>query len=477
LVPLLALDAGEQRVGVLLPPGRGGAIVNLALALAGRTAVNLNHTAGEAQVKRMCELAEVRTVISATPYLRRINVATPGRMALLDELLPKAGKLTLAMRSAGGLLLPTSWLARARADDTAAIVFSSGSTGDPKGVELTHRQILANLESIALGLELNADDVLLNPLPLFHSFGLVPGMWLGLVQGMASAAHPDPTDAKALGNLASEVRATFLISTPTFVRGYLRRVEPEQFKSLRFAVVGAERCPGDLKAAFKERFGADLLEGYGCTELAPVVAVNLPTVARDGMEEKRHRDGSVGRPLPGVQVITVDPETRAHLPTGSEGLLVVRSAARMRGYLNRPDLTDAAFIHGGYNTGDIGKVDGDGFVHITGRLARFAKIAGEMVPLDNIELALQALAGLDIEVAVAAVADPAKGERLIVLHHGWTGSAEDLLKAADELPALWRPKPRDVYAVEAIPKLGTGKRDLAGIKRLAAEKVAAPSAA
>jgi acyl-[acyl-carrier-protein]-phospholipid O-acyltransferase/long-chain-fatty-acid--[acyl-carrier-protein] ligase len=472
----LALPPDERCVGLLMPPGRGGAMANLALALLGRTAVNLNHTAGPVQLKRMCEMAGIRTVISATPYLKRIG--DPGlsqRMVLLDEVMKNTSALSVITAALAAFLLPTRLLAQAKAEDVAAIIFSSGSTGDPKGVELTHRQILANIMAVSEGLELTDQDVLLSPLPLFHSFGLVPGFWLGLVLGMPSAAHPDPTDAKALGALAQASGVTFLISTPTFVRGYLRRIEPEQFKTLRFAVVGAERCPPDLKQSFRERYGAELLEGYGCTELAPTVAVNLLPIKRDGITEVRSRDGTVGRPLPGLNVFTIDPESHERLPAGQEGLLVVQSPSRMRGYLDRPDLTEKAFVHGGYNTGDVGKVDEDGFIHITGRLARFAKIGGEMVPLDNVEQAVhQAVltvvgAEATIEIAVASVSDETRGERLIILHTGFTGDWEKLLASLEHhLPALWRPRSRDVRQVEAIPKLGTGKRDLAGVKKLAA---------
>lgn len=476
LAKRLDLADDERCVGLLMPPGRGGAMANLALAFLGRTAVNLNHTVGPVQLKRMCEMAGVRTIISATPYLKRIG--DPGlsvRMVQLDEVMKVTSALSVIGAALVAFLLPTGFWVRAKADDVAAIIFSSGSTGDPKGIELTHRQVLANITAVSEGLELSGErDALLSPLPLFHSFGLVPGFWLGLVLGMPSAAHPDPTDAKALGNLAEACGATFLISTPTFVRGYMRRIEPEQFKTLRFAVVGAERCPPDLKLAFRERYNAELLEGYGCTELAPTVALNLLPVKRNGATELRSRDGTVGRPLPGLNVFTIHPESHEILPAGREGLLVVQSPSRMRGYLDRPDLTEKAFLHGGYNTGDVGKVDEDGFVHITGRLARFAKIGGEMVPLDNVEQAVHqavlTIVGADaaIEIAVASITDEARGERLIVLHTGFTGDWEKLLASLEDLPALWRPRSRDVRQVEAIPKLGTGKRDLAGLKKLAA---------
>jgi acyl-[acyl-carrier-protein]-phospholipid O-acyltransferase/long-chain-fatty-acid--[acyl-carrier-protein] ligase len=476
LIPHLGLQPDERSVGVLLPPGRAGTIVNLSLALDGRTAVNLNHTTGSAQLARMCTLAKVRTIISAGPYLRRLGELTlPGRVLQVEEPLKRLGRLEILSSMLVALLAPRRLLVQATSDQVAAVIFSSGSTGDPKGVELTHRQILANCECTADGLDVHGGrDVLLSPLPLFHSFGLIPGTWLGLVMGMPVAAQPDPADGKALGELAAASGATFLISTPTFVRGYLRRIEPAQLATLRFAVVGAERCPADLRAAFKNRYGCDLLEGYGCTELAPVVGVNLTEVHRDGVVEVRAKDGAIGRALPGLQVFAVDPESMAMLPPGQEGLLVVRSPSRMRGYLDRPDLTAAAFIHDGYNTGDIGRVDQDGFISITGRLARFAKIGGEMVPIDNLENALQralsdALGGESaIELALAAVADESRGERLVVLHTGYQGDWERLIAALERFPALWRPKVRDVHLVAAIPKLGTGKRDLSAIKRLAA---------
>jgi acyl-[acyl-carrier-protein]-phospholipid O-acyltransferase/long-chain-fatty-acid--[acyl-carrier-protein] ligase len=206
--------------------------------------------------------------------------------------------------------------------------------------------------------------------------------------------------------------------------------------------------------------------------------VNLPPVKRDGVVELRAKDGAVGRPLPGIHVQAVDPETRAPLPPGKEGLLVVRSPSRMRGYLDRDDLTRKAFVDDGYSTGDIGRIDEEGFIHITGRLARFAKIGGEMVPLDNVETAvrqaLHAAVGTEIEVAVSAVPDEARGERLVVLHTGHTGDWEILFAKLEQLPALWRPRTRDVRQVPALPKLGTGKADLAALKALARERAAAP---
>ena len=265
--------------------------------------------------------------------------------------------------------------------------------------------------------------------------------------------------------------ATILISTPTFVRGYMRRIEPEQLATLRFGVVGAERCPMALHKAFRERYGVPLLEGYGCTELAPAASVNTP---------EHMREGSVGRPLPGVEVFTMDPETRELLDEGEEGLLVVRTPAMMEGYLDRPDLTERVFVHDGYDTGDIGHVDADGFIHLTGRLARFAKIAGEMVPLDNVEAAIQTWLVAnhegEFEIAVGAVPSARRGERLIVLYEGLPCEPAEILEGLGDLPAIYKPKPLDFHRVEAIPLLGTGKRDLARIREMAAAVATGESA-
>lgn len=497
-LPRFGLAADERRVGVLLPPGQSGALVNLALALDGRTAVNLNHTAGEAQVRRMCDLAKVKTVISAGIYLEKIAPAgmaaaangakprfpVPGRLVLLEETLPGMSTLSVLWQAVLNLFLPCAWRDRSRADDAAAIVFSSGSTGDPKGVPLTHRQILANNRGAALALDLDPGrrEALLTPLPLFHSFGLSTGMWLPLSLGITIIAHPDPTDGVVLGRLAEAGKATFFIGTATFVRGWMRRIEPERFKTLRFGVVGAEKCPKELRTQFTERYRVPLLEGYGCTELGPAVAFNQPDVTAKGATETRTRDGSVGRALPGIEVFTIDPATRQRIPPDSEGLLVVRSPARMTGYLDRPELTAKAIIDNGYDTGDIGRVDADGFIFITGRLARFAKIGGEMVPLDHVEelisAAALALAGSQPadtpahEVAVAAVPDAGRGERLVILHTGLAIDWEKAIAACTDLPPLWRPRAKDAFKIPAMPHLGTGKRDLGGVKKLAAQVTA-----
>ena len=474
VIPALGLGAEERRVGIMLPPGRGGAVINLALALDGRTSVNLNYTVGDSALARMCDLAGLQTVISSSAYLERLREKLGGlelpedvRVLHAEDLIGNIDKKKVLLEMAKVMLLPPASLDRARPESVATIIFSSGTTGDPKGVQLTHQHIFANCDAIVEHMPIARDQgALLTPLPLFHSFGLVPGLWMALVHGVTVAGQADPFDGAALGKLAKASQATYLIASPTFARGYLRRVEPEQLASLEFAIVGAEKCPHDLHAAWHDKYGSPLLEGYGCTELTPAVAINCLA---------HNKEGSIGRPLPGIEVLLMDPDTGDLLPDEPmvEGLLVVRSPARMLGYLGRPDLTEEAFVHEGYNTGDIGHFDADGYLHITGRLARFAKMAGEMVPLDNVEMALQQWLderGLDAQVAVAAVADRRKGERLIAMVTGeMPEDVEAWIEAAMlEHPSLWRPRAKDVHAVADIPLLGTGKRDLGRIRQMAA---------
>jgi acyl-[acyl-carrier-protein]-phospholipid O-acyltransferase/long-chain-fatty-acid--[acyl-carrier-protein] ligase len=466
----LGLAAEENNVGVLLPPGKGGTIVNLTLAIAGRTAVNLNHTAGDSGLKRMCELADVHTIITAGKYTEKIGKPEVDvRWVDVLELIPKISKFSVILNMLKVLFTPAATLVEAKPDDVACLVFSSGSTGDPKGVQLTHRQILANVDGLQSHFDLKENtDGLLSPLPLFHSFGVSAGMWMPLVCGLGLTSHSDPFDGRAIGKLAEQYKPTVLIGTPTFVRGYMRRASKEQFASLRLVVVGAEKCPDDLRASFVEKYDTELLEAYGCTELAPAISANRPDY---------NRPGSVGQPIPGVEVITIDPDTSEILPQGETGLLLVRSPARMLGYLGREDLTSEVFLHGGYNTGDIGYVDDDGFVFITGRLARFAKIGGEMVPMDLVDEklmeALQDIVGADHdhELAVAKVSDKTRGERLVLLYTSLPCAPRELVDRVTDLPALFKPKERNAYEVDELPVLGTGKRDLKKLAQLAEQMV------
>jgi acyl-[acyl-carrier-protein]-phospholipid O-acyltransferase / long-chain-fatty-acid--[acyl-carrier-protein] ligase len=269
--------------------------------------------------------------------------------------------------------------------------------------------------------------------------------------------------------MGAKFGATLLVSTPTFCSTYVRKCQPEQFAKLRLAIVGAERLREPIASAFKQKFGVDLIEGYGCTEMAPVVAVNVPDAAGTGS-----RAGTVGRPLPGISAKIVDPDTGEGPLVGREGLLLVRGPNQMRGYLDEPGLTRDALRDGWYVTGDIATLDEDGFIRITDRLSRFSKIAGEMIPHMKIEERLQALLGEPHTCVVTAVPDASKGERLVALYTDPELPAQRVWEqlSCSDLPKLWIPKREDLHVVEAIPTLGTGKVDLRGVRQLAAERSA-----
>jgi acyl-[acyl-carrier-protein]-phospholipid O-acyltransferase/long-chain-fatty-acid--[acyl-carrier-protein] ligase len=418
------------------------------------------------------ERCGITTVLTSRAFLSKAGIATAPGMVFLEDVLAQTSTLSKVAALAAARILPAALLDRLfvepqGADALATIIFSSGSTGVPKGVMLTHRNVLANIDGANALFRLGSGDVVLGVLPFFHSFGYTVTLWLPMVAGLAAAYHPNPTDAKTIGDLAAKYGATVLISTPTFCGAYVRKIQPGQFSRLRLAIVGAERLREPIAAAFKQKFGVDLIEGYGCTEMAPVVAVNVPDPAGTGS-----RPGTVGRPLPGISAKVVDPDTGDGPLIDREGLLLVTGPNQMHGYLGEPGLTREAQRDGWYVTGDIAAIDRDGFIRITDRLSRFSKIAGEMVPHMKVEERLQALLTDPHTCVVTAVPDAAKGERLVALYTDPDCSSQEIWErlSQSDLPKLWVPKREDLHLVESIPTLGTGKTDLRAVRQAAADR-------
>jgi len=358
-------------------------------------------------------------------------------------------------------------------DDLATIIFSSGSTGEPKGVMLSHFNVDANEQGASQVLHLYQDERVLGILPFFHSFGYLV-FWLVMFNNASMVFHPSPLDVAAIGELVRRYRITFLVTTPTFLQLYHRRCTPEQFSSLRVVLTGAEKLPPRLTQAFHDRFGIEPIEGYGITECAPVVAVNCPDFRAAGYFQPASRRGTVGQPLPGVSLHIVDPDSFALLPPDTPGMLLVKGPNVMKGYLGREDLTANALRDGWYVTGDIAMLDEDGFLTITDRLSRFSKIGGEMIPHGKVEEALHLAANIDTQVfAVTGLPDEKKGERLAVLHTLDEARIPEILGqlAANGLPNLFIPSRGNFVRVESLPVLGTGKMDLRGLKRIAMERL------
>jgi acyl-[acyl-carrier-protein]-phospholipid O-acyltransferase/long-chain-fatty-acid--[acyl-carrier-protein] ligase len=478
---------GQENAGILLPTGVAAALVNLAATLSGRAAVNLNFTVGPAALGSAARQAGLRNVVTSRVFLEKAKVQLPeGVEPVWVE------DVTAAVSRAERFkALAVAWLApvrlverfagaarRATVDDPAAVIFSSGSTGEPKGVVLTHFNVVSNAEAIAQVFRTRPEDRILDVLPPFHSFGYLT-LWLGLTRGLAVVCHPNPVEAAVIGGLVERYAATILLATPTFLQVYLRRCPPAQFGSLRLVVAGAERLGEPLARAFEDTFGVRPLEGYGATECAPVIAVSTPDYRARGFFQPGARRGFVGHALPGVELRVVDPDTGAVLGPNEPGMVHVRGPNVMRGYLGRDDLTGAAFRDGWYVTGDVGLVDEDGFLKITGRLSRFSKIGGEMVPHGRVEEALNDAIGAEGQVfAVTAVDDEGKGEALAVLT---TADDATVAKALENvrsfgLPNLFIPRRDRFVKVDALPVLGTGKLDLRALRQTAEERLGKPPA-
>ncbi|MCB9880503.1 MAG: MFS transporter [Planctomycetes bacterium] len=475
--------AQGDSVGILLPPSMPGALAAIATSLAGRIAVPLNYTVGRTAMQSALRQAEPGVLVSSRAFVERlptdlVRVLTAVPMVYVEDVFANATRGARIRAFVRALVAPLPALERAagaarrvRGEDVATILFSSGSTGEPKGIVLTHDNVRSNCEAVAQVVPLDGEDTLASVLPLFHSFGNM-ALWFVLGQGARIAFHPNPLDGAAVGKLVAARRATVLIATPTFLQNYQRRVDPGQFGSLRLVLTGAERLTDALADSFEDRFGLRPVQGYGVTECSPVIATSAPDYRAADHYQAGSRRSSVGRPVPGVTVRIVDPDTGEPVANSESGLILVRGANVMQGYLGREDLTALVLVDGYYDTGDIGYVDEDGFLYLTDRRSRFSKIGGEMVPHGVVEDALQTCSGeKDRAFVVYGVPDAKKGERLVVVT---TLSAARVLETLEQMPSrglppLFVPRSQDFVQVDELPLLGTGKLDLGRIRTIADE--------
>ncbi|MEM6329433.1 MAG: AMP-binding protein [Planctomycetota bacterium] len=471
----------ETHVGLLLPPSNGGAIVNAAVTMAGRVSVNLNYSVTSEVLNACIRRAGIRHVLTSRKVMEKLSLDIDAEVFCLEDL---RDKVTLADKAASAFeayALPAAMLDRRlgldkiRGDDELTVIFTSGSTGEPKGVMLTQENIRSNVEAMREVVHLTPDDVILGILPFFHSFGYTVTLWGPLALDMAVAYHFSPLDAKQVGKLSRARGATILLTTPTFLRSYLKRCKAEEFATLEVVVAGAEKLPASLCDAFEQKFGVRPIEGYGATELSPLVSVNVPP-SRSQTADVDCREGSVGRPVPQVRAKVVHPETGETLPTGAEGLLMITGPNLMKGYMRDEAKTASVVLDGWYVTGDIARLDAEGFIHITGRESRFSKIGGEMVPHVLVEEAIgEFLSGGDDDEPVAvvtAVPDAKKGERLIVVHLPIEKTPAEIAAFLSQkgLPNLWVPSADSYMQVEELPLLGSGKLDLKLLASLAKDK-------
>ncbi|HEY3762083.1 MAG TPA: acyl-[ACP]--phospholipid O-acyltransferase [Verrucomicrobiae bacterium] len=465
---------GQEKVGMLLPPSVPGSLANFAALLMGKVPVNLNYTVSEEVLVSCINQCEIKTVLTSKTFLEKVKLKVPAGTLFIEDLAANPGTMEKFTAMLAAILLPVSlleqWCGTTRKvglDDLVTIIFSSGSTGAPKGVLLSHYNIASNIEQLEQVFGLQSSDGVLGILPFFHSFGFTGTLCLPAMLGVRAVYHPNPLDSRNIGQLVSQYSLSFLLATPTFLQFYIRGCTAEAFGSLRIVMTGAEKLPDRVSAAFEEHFGLRPLEGYGCSECSPAVAVNTQDYRAAGFRQVGSKRGKIGHPLPGICVRIEDPDTHVPVSNGQSGLLLVRGPNVMQGYLGQPEKTAAVLHDGWYVTGDIANQDEDGFLQITDRLSRFSKIGGEMVPHIKVEEKLHELAGSTEQTfVVVGVPDQKKGERLVVLHRLSTESLSSCIEklAQCDLPNIWKPRPDQFYKVEKFPYLGTGKLDLRAVK-------------
>ena len=476
------LKPDEKTVGLLLPPSAGGAIANLAVSLAGRVSVNLNYSLSDDVINFCIREAGVKTVLTSRKLMEKKPMNLQADVVYMEDLkekiggLAKARALLAAKFKPFGMLIKSLGLHTVRPDDLMTIIFTSGSTGEPKGVMLSHNNINSNLDAANELLKFNDSDVLLGVLPFFHSFGYTITLWLPCCIAPSAVYHFNPLDSRMVARLLESHQVTIICATPTFLRSYMKRCSAEAMKTVNLVITGAEKLPPELRDAWKEKYGFEPMEGYGTTELSPLAAVNVPDSRAGG--NGLMKPGTVGKVIPQGRAAVFNPDTGDELGPDEEGMLRIKGPNVMLGYMNHPDKTAEVISDGWYDTGDVAKIDGDGFIQITGRHSRFSKIGGEMVPHIRIEEEILRIIDTDesdepeVICAVTAVPDAKKGERLIVLHKPITKPIKEILNELTQagLPNLWIPSADSFCEVDVIPLLGTGKLDLRGVKQLAVER-------
>ncbi|MGL4943449.1 MAG: AMP-binding protein [Thermoguttaceae bacterium] len=478
------LTSREENVGILLPTSCYGVLANAALALDRRTLVNLNYTLGSDALNYCIGLTEIQHIITSRKFLERFpKLKLNAKLLVLEDIITEltfVDKLAAKAES----MMPASCLIRylglhrALPNDTLTIVFTSGSTGEPKGAMLTHENIATNVSDFCKWLHVTEHDTILGILPFFHVFGFSVCLWFPMMFGLTGVYHFSPLEPKKVGEMSRKYNCNVMASTATFQRSYLRACPPEDFATMKTIVCGAEKLPQDLVEAWQKKFNTEIVEGYGTTELSPVVAASVDD-SRSPDAHLFRRKGAVGRPLSSVKVKVVHPESGDDLPPNTSGLLMVKGPTVMKGYYKRPDKTAEVMRDGWYNTGDMAKIDEDNFIFITGRQSRISKIGGEMVPHILIEEMISkiierrddATPDGGLRVAVTAVPDTQKGEKIVVLYRNTSLTPDEICHAMrnEAVPNLWIPSPNNFKIVDEIPVLGTGKLDLRRIKELALE--------
>ncbi len=454
-------------IGIMIPTSAGCALATVAALLSGRIPVMINYSTGaETNARYAQKKCRFKTIITSKALLEKINCPLIDGMVLIEDLMAgvtTGDKLKAALKTKLPLSMILNTVHKGEENDTAVILFTSGSEKDPKAVQLSHRNISANIESFGSYVNISENDILLANLVFFHVFGLTVNLWVSLYYGMTMITYANPLDFQTISNIARDEKPTIMVGTPSFFWGYLNKSEPGDFKSLRLMVAGADKCPDTLRDGYKKKHGVTLLEGYGATETSPVISVN---------NAEYNRPGSTGKVLPGLRVKVENFETGEECKTGETGKILVKGDSVMKGYYDDPELTAEVLTDGWYNTGDMGYFDEDGYLWHAGRFKRFAKVGGEMVSLVKVENVLEKLLPAGVTCCVVEVPDEKRGSYIVATVSQEVNKTHILRLMMEELPVI--AMPREFIVIENLPMMGTGKIDFRTVTRMVTEMTVNP---
>ena len=446
-------------IGIMIPTSAGCALANVGALMSGRIPVMINYSTGaESNARYAQKKCRFNTIVTSKALLEKIGCPVIEGMVLIEDIMESVSagdKLIAALKTKLPLNMILNNIHKGDENDSAAILFTSGSEKDPKAVQLTHRNLSSNIENFGAYIKITDSDVMLANLVFFHVFGLTVNLWVSFYYGMTMITYANPLDFQTVSNIAREEKPTVMVGTPSFFWGYLHKSEPGDFKTLRLMVAGADKCPDALREGYMKKHGVTLLEGYGATETSPVISVN---------SYEFNRPGSTGKVIPNVKVRIENFETGEDSKTGEVGKILVKGDSVMKGYYDDPELTVDAMVDGWYNTGDMGYFDEDGYLWHAGRFKRFAKVGGEMVSLVKVENTLEKFLPMGVSCCVVEVSDEKKGASIIATVSIEVNKAEMLKKMGNELPNIALPK--HFIVIEELPMMGTGKIDFRNVTRI-----------
>jgi acyl-[acyl-carrier-protein]-phospholipid O-acyltransferase / long-chain-fatty-acid--[acyl-carrier-protein] ligase len=452
----------EGFIGIMIPTSAGCALAVAGALMSGRIPVMINYsTRAEESAKYAQKKCKFKTIIASKALLEKIGCPVIDGMIMIEDIMESVTtgeKLKAALKTKLPVNMILNSIHKGDENDTAAILFTSGSEKDPKAVQLTHRNIASNIINFGSYVKITESDIILANLVLFHIFGLTVNLWVPFYYGMTMVAYANPLDFQTVSNIARDEKPTLMVGTPSFFRGYLQKSEPGDFKSLRLMVAGADKCPDSLREGFMNKHGVTLLEGYGATETSPVISVN---------SHEFNRPGSTGKVIPGVQVRLVNFETGEECKTREVGKIFVKGDSVMKGYYDDPELTAEALVDDWYNTGDMGFFDEDGYLWHAGRFKRFAKIGGEMISLVKVENTLEKILPPGVFCCVVEVSDEKKGSEIIATVSAEVNKTEILRKMMSELPII--ALPRQFIVIKELPMMSTGKIDFRSVTKIVQE--------